>query len=406
MTADGKKVAVVLSAGGANGAYEVGVLKALVSGRSQATDYQPLVPDIVTGTSTGAFNAAFLVSQLDAYGAAAVGNLERFWVERLAGGLRDNGVFRLRGNPLDLLDPSSYSPNPLRPFQRLLSDSGILAWEGLQRAVHFFTSSGPLSQRLIESFDFGAFISLEPLEQNLQEIDYRAIRSSKVWLKIAATNWATGELRVFWNHDMTDAFGPLAVRASTAVPGIFPAAEFGSQPFVDGSVLLNTPLSLAINAGADVLHVIYLDPQVSNLPLPRLPQAVSTLMRVNQIGWAASYHNDIAAAARINRSLAALEKARSQLPANSPVAALLEDIAQAKPSPGRGPLRSVEIHCYNPVDPLGGDLSLLTFDRERIVALVERGFQDAIAHSHEDGHDVFPGPERAAALRTAPNRAA
>jgi predicted acylesterase/phospholipase RssA len=42
--------AVVLSGGGAHGAYEVGVLKALMSGASWTTDNVPLDPNIITGT--------------------------------------------------------------------------------------------------------------------------------------------------------------------------------------------------------------------------------------------------------------------------------------------------------------------------------------------------------------------
>jgi len=395
-TGDGRKVAVVLSGGGANGTYEVGVLKALMSGRSHVTNHQPLVPDIVTGTSIGALNAAFLVSQWDQYGAASVANLERFWLDRLAGGVRSNGVFRLRGNPLDLLDPSSYIPNPLRPFQQFLVDSGILAWESLQRAVHFATTTGPLERRLVDTLDLGAMISLEPLERNLQAIDYQAIRRSTLWLKIAATNWATGELRSFWNHDMTDAFGPIAVRASAAVPGIFPPAEFGSQLFVDGSILLNTPLSLAIHAGAEILHVVYLDPKVSNIPLSRMPQAFSTFQRVFQIGWAARYNDDIGDAGRINRSLAALERARATLKLDAQGADLLLDVAQVRPPADRAPFRPLEIHCYHPRDPLAGDMSFLNFDRDRLETLIERGFEDAINHDPKDSQDIFPDPAQAA----------
>ena len=52
--------AVVLSGGGANGAYEVGVLLALCEGASPATDYVPLSAEIYTGTSVGAYNVAFM----------------------------------------------------------------------------------------------------------------------------------------------------------------------------------------------------------------------------------------------------------------------------------------------------------------------------------------------------------
>lgn len=396
---DGQRVAVVLSGGGANGAYEVGVLKALVSGKSHVTGYQPLDPDIITGTSIGALNAAFLVSQWDEYGpATSVGHLERFWLEEMAGGVRNNGVFRLRGNPLELLDPDGYLPNPFSPFLRLLADGGFLAWETLQRAVDIFReprAGSALERRLVQLVDVSLLVDLSPLERTLQKIDYRAIQRSRKWLKIAATNWATGELRVFWNHDMTDDFGPLALRASAAVPGIFPPAVLGTQPFVDGSVLLNTPLSLAIHAGADVLHVIYLDPDVSSIPLTRAPQSYSTMQRMFQIAWAAAYNADIAAAARINRTLAALEVARKKLALDDAMVGLLQDIAQVKRPDGGPPLRTLTIHRFHPRDPLTGELSFLNFDPDRIERLIERGYRDAMYHDDEESKDVVPILEEA-----------
>jgi len=45
----GCKHAVILSGGGASGAYEVGVLKGLFAGDSPATNYTPLMPDIFYG---------------------------------------------------------------------------------------------------------------------------------------------------------------------------------------------------------------------------------------------------------------------------------------------------------------------------------------------------------------------
>src|SRR5215510_13305612 len=106
--------AVVLSGGGANGAYEVGILKALFSGRCRGVDAP--VPEFFFGTSIGSYNAAFLAAQWEEFGPAAVGNLERAWLEVLAGDVGRNGVYRFRGDPGYFLDPSSYQPNPLRPF--------------------------------------------------------------------------------------------------------------------------------------------------------------------------------------------------------------------------------------------------------------------------------------------------
>src|SRR5205823_2849760 len=145
--------AVVLAGGGAGGAYEVGVLKALCGGASWVTGHRPFAPEIFTGTSIGSFNAAFLVSHWERYGPDAVSLLERVWTERLATDTPrcGNGIYRLRASPLSLLDPRCYLPNPLGPWIRLAEDSAALAWEGLQRAVHALSDRDEtLEERAVE----------------------------------------------------------------------------------------------------------------------------------------------------------------------------------------------------------------------------------------------------------------
>ena len=68
----GRKHAVILSGGGASGAYEVGVLKGLFAGDSPATNYTPLMPDVFAGTSIGAYNASLLVGEIGDRGFGAI----------------------------------------------------------------------------------------------------------------------------------------------------------------------------------------------------------------------------------------------------------------------------------------------------------------------------------------------
>src|SRR5262249_39992941 len=115
------KHAVVLSGGGADGAYEVGVLKGLFSDQAKFLG-GPVDPEIFTGTSIGAFNAALLVSRWDRLGTASITDLERVWLERLAarpyfGG---NGGYRFRLNPFEFLNPTYYFPNPIEPIVQLV----------------------------------------------------------------------------------------------------------------------------------------------------------------------------------------------------------------------------------------------------------------------------------------------
>src|SRR5438128_11117647 len=93
--------AVILSGGGAYGAYEVGVMKGLFTGESPSTGYDYPNPGIFTGTSVGAFNATFIVSRPDDDICAAVRQLELAWLSQVAESSQacGNGVFRFRANP-------------------------------------------------------------------------------------------------------------------------------------------------------------------------------------------------------------------------------------------------------------------------------------------------------------------
>jgi NTE family protein len=388
----GGKAAVVLSGGGANGAYAVGVLKALASGRSPATGGRPLEPQIFAGTSIGSYNAAFLVSQWDEYGGAAVANLERTWIEGIAenpDGCGNGGV-RYRLDPFELLDPRCYLPNPFGPLARAATDSAALGWDGLQRLVHAATDhDARLETRLLELVDFASFVSREPFEGTLrQTLDFSDIRASSRQLLVAATNWATGQLRIFGNRDMTDERGVQVLMASSAIPGIFPVAAVGAEPYVDGGVLQNTPLSPAIRAGAHELHVVFLDPAVSAIPLSHLQNTVQSLYRMQEIAWAAAVNDDIRDARSINEALEILAGVDESQDPESPLGRFYERYRR---------FQRITVHSYHPREDLGGAASLFDLRRERLAGLIERGFDDTVHHDCQESGCVLAGapPEEA-----------
>ena len=198
----GGKHAVVLSGGGADGAYEVGVMKALFSGKAGSTGKAmlpagPIEPEIFSGTSIGSLNAALLVSQWAHLGTASISDLERVWLETLAERIdgTGNGGYRFRGNPLDYLDPRNYFPNPISPFVQFAQDSLYVGWSGVQRLVNLLQSQAPIAERFLALFDLSSFVSREPLERTVrQAIQFDNIRRSSKTLIIAATNWQSGEL--------------------------------------------------------------------------------------------------------------------------------------------------------------------------------------------------------------------
>jgi predicted acylesterase/phospholipase RssA len=391
----GKVHCIALSGGGANGAYEVGVLKALFNGKSPATDCTTFDPQIFLGTSIGSYNASLLASKWDEMGSAAIGDLERAWLDILAADASGrNGGYRFRGDPSYYLNPASYLPNLLNPFLQFARDSAYLSWESIQRGVNFARSDESIRERLAEMFDFSSFVSTEPWEQTIrQTIRFGAIRRTKRRLRVMATNWATGKLRIFSNHEMTDNLGPLAILASSAIPGVFPPVFVGAEPYVDGGVLMNTPLKPAIVEGADVIHVIYLDPDVAAIPLQSLQSTVATNYRLQTISWAALVNDDIEDAAMINRGL--------QILRNIEVGAEIGDPDLVQLAHGMSKIvprlkkflryKPLTIHRYHPGEELSnGALGLLDLSRQHIKDLIDRGFADAALHNCEESGCILP----------------
>jgi len=397
----GARHAVILSGGGANGAYEIGVLKALFAGKSPgAMGGQLLDPYIFAGTSVGSFNAAFLVSRWDAYGSAAIGSLEQLWVDTVSSSAQkpNNAIFRIREDPRPFFDPRNLIMNPIEPFYNLVSDSAALAWEGLQRTANLITSQDILLQRIAEMFDFTSFVVLEPFRQLINDtIDFSDIRRSEKKLIIVATNWEMGRVRHFDNHDMTDHLGPSAILGSTAIPGIFPPTAYGSQLFVDGGVLENTPLNPLIDAGANVLHVISLFPSVENIPLATMDNTLATIYRQQMIGWAKTLESSVRRVRDINQALRMsaiaaefISGVRARLSAED-LAALsrpIQDIEQHIAL--YGVFTPLTVHQYFPGDDVSGPLGLLDFDRDRIQDLIGQGFEDAVDHNCQNSNCVIP----------------
>jgi predicted acylesterase/phospholipase RssA len=384
------KHAVVLSGGGADGAYEVGVMKALFSGKAGTTGKAmlcegPIEPEIFSGTSIGSFNAALLVSRWDQLGSAAISDLERVWLETLAERAYStgNGGYRFRANPVDFLNPFRYFPNPISPLIQLGWDSFGLGWNLFERTVNLLQSTAPVLERLLALLNLSSFVSREPLDQTVREtIQFENIRRSAKKLIIAATNWQSGELWLYGNRDMTDGFGPLIILASSAIPGFFPPTYVGAQPYVDGGLVQNTPLVPAIDADADVLHVIYMDPDVANIPIEDLEYTLQVFYRMQVIGWARTINREIDHDQTLNNA------ARIMTQIDPGVAQAIEDFFRTQDPDSkfgrrlrRPPeRREITIHRYHPVENLGGLLGFLNVRHDRIARLIEQGFSDAVDH--------------------------
>lgn len=392
MNAVKDRTALVLSGGGAYGAFGIGVMKTLFAGKSPATNYEPLTPEVFSGTSVGAFNAAIMVGHPPSASCPdPVSRLEDIWLELVADrpGRCGNGIFRIRGNPADLINPGCVR-NPATLVGRFVDDTIAAGGYLLSRTANFLASSDPLENRVIGVVNASSLMDCSSFHDLLRsEVDEDKIRESPLILNITATNVITGTARYFCNDDFHDGLGIDAIMASTAIPGVFPPVKIDQDIYVDGGVVENTPLNPAIRSGATNLHVIYLDPNPRFIRLIGEANTLDTIMRVYYVMLATKIAEDVETARWINAGLDAIADFRIQETISD---SAIRDIVRVI-----GPLvsedhlkyRRLTIHRYFPESVLGGDLGMLDFGIDAISRMIAEGERVALVHDCQQSGCVF-----------------
>jgi predicted acylesterase/phospholipase RssA len=222
------KIALILSGGGAKAAFEAGVVQSLTQ--------LELSFDIITGTSSGAFNAALIAGNQQT-------QLLELWRKITA-----SDIYRLR-IPLWLA---------------FLIPSGLIYWNvNSKKAI----------------YDNKPFLKLL---QNT--IDFQKITESQKQLIIIADDLMSKKRVTFTNGTLVrnDSQKSLvislteeniidAILASVPIPGLFAPFKMDHHMLVDGGLTHNAPIGAAIDAGADRLYCILNSPV-----LPRISE-VSTI---------------------------------------------------------------------------------------------------------------------------------
>ena len=385
--------ALILSGGGAQAAYEVGVVKALLTGKSSSTNYTPLEIDVISGTSAGSVNACLLLSKLDEGHSAAISYLEDAWLNDIADGPNkcNSGAFRIRANPLNFIDLGCYSNRLAGPFVQFTEDGIFLAKTVLAKAISLISGSGGFNQRALELVDISMFIASDPLRNMLRKrVIFNKLRTSRQILNIATTNWTKGEIRVFENADMTDDKGVSVIMASSAIPGIYPWVDVDGELYCDGGVIMNTPLKPAIDAGASKLHVIYMNPDASRIPLPSAPNTLNDVSRALVIGFGATVNKDIQTAEGVNDAIDFLKDGRALKDVARPDIGnvLLAAARELRTRKSEVSHRTIEVHRYHPDSAL--EVGLLTFDRAGLELLIQRGYRDGVEHDCVKNQCLLP----------------
>jgi NTE family protein len=246
---------LVLTAGGARGAYQAGVLKRI--GEIPGLRNRPLPFRIVAGASAGAINGAMLASLASDFHEATTA-LARIW-SRLT--VRD--VFRP--------DLSAFLVNGLR----LLADLGLGGLIGGGR-VQSLLDTAPL-----RGFLSGA-LPLEGIGDAIQRGDVYA-------LAITATSYHSGRSYTFIQgragHPMWQKSRRVSLRveigldhvcASAAIPIVFPPVQLVCEGcplwFGDGGLRLVNPISPAIRLGATRVLAVGVRSQNAAASLSRAEQ--------------------------------------------------------------------------------------------------------------------------------------
>ncbi|MCX7203598.1 MAG: patatin-like phospholipase family protein [Burkholderiales bacterium] len=122
-------------------------------------------------------------------------------------------------------------------------------------------------------------VDAEPAEIKLAQLFSRPGFSNhfdqlRACLRIVATDLDRGEAVAFGGHGLHDVPISRAVRASSAVPGLFAPVRIQGQWYVDGALNKTLHASIALNEGADL--VLCINPLVPyNATGDTLPESIA-----------------------------------------------------------------------------------------------------------------------------------
>ncbi|GGY45279.1 patatin-like phospholipase family protein [Parvularcula lutaonensis] len=231
MSENAATVGLVLSGGGARGAYQVGILKALAEALPG-----PLPFPVVTGVSVGAINAAVVAEGADDF-QQGVARLERLW--------------------RSLSCAQVYRTDPAHLFGRLGRWGLAMAfsWAGA-KAPQSLLDADPLKDLLYREID-SQRITRMVAEGHLRAL---AVTASSYVTGISTTFFQGTQPILPWNRARRKGeraiIGPQHIIASSALPGVFQARKVGDEWFGDGAIRQTAPLSPAIHLGCDRLFLI------------------------------------------------------------------------------------------------------------------------------------------------------
>lgn len=257
------QTALILQGGGALGAFECGVVKAL--------EEDGIYPDIVAGVSIGALNGAIIAAH--PYGAAKA--LEAFWAD-LA------------------VETPELAPANVRQAAAAMK---IVSFG----VPNFFTPRWMPPIRSLTDWPahWTSYYDTEPMRALLKEyIDFSALKDSPVRLLISAVDVISGALEVFDSY--VDDLTPDHLLASGSLPPGFPWTMIDGKAYWDGAIVSNSPLDLMVErCGPDGKRVFIVDLFSGERELPS--NMMEVMMRRDEIVLSERVRSDLHSRGKIER---------------------------------------------------------------------------------------------------------
>jgi NTE family protein len=227
------RTALVLPGGGARGAFQVGVLKALAELLPRGA---PNPFDVISGTSAGAINSVVLASKARRF-SVAVAELERVWSR-----FRCHHVYRTDNRTMLMSSLHWLAAIVLGGFlvgtpRSLLDNSPLRAL--LSRNIRFPRIQAAIDDGWLEA----VAVTAASYDSARSTSFFQASGEADAWSRTRRLGLKTS---LHLDHLM----------ASIAVPLIFPPVMVNGEYFGDGAMRQATPLSPAIHLGADRILVI------------------------------------------------------------------------------------------------------------------------------------------------------
>lgn len=246
---------LVLQGGGALGAFECGVVKALEEER--------IFPDIVAGISIGALNGAIIA----AHPRHATEALESFWSD------------------ISVRTPALACEEAATTAASL----GILMFG----VTNFFRPRWlpGFSAPMTLPASWTSFYDTGPMRELIAKyVDFASLRNSPVRLMVGAVNVATAELEIFDSY--VDDLTPDHILASGSLPPGFPWTEIDGKAYWDGGVISNSPLDIVTDrCGPDGKRVFIVDLFSGQRPLPA--NMMEVMARRDEIVYSERVRSDL-----------------------------------------------------------------------------------------------------------------